>query len=320
MALRVLGYKTVVEAKGTWPTNYIAKAEELDLLEDITYGTYAAGAARGNVALLIWNMLRLPMWDVSAESEGDGLTYTETELNMLNRKFKDYYYDEDAIFEGFAIKDGKVEVDLDIWADLEYAGNDFYTFVKGSEVEVLINKDDKTLLTMFANGEDKLVEGKKDDIDEDYDELYTKVFDYGYGRVVSKEIVANTLISVDSEYIYDVNTSNKKAVKFNENSNLRFAYEDAEEMIFLKDGERATIKDVKVGDVLTAVFVTSDANANMSSFKAATFYMIGGSEVEGKLTKVEDVAFDHNEATYTVVTINKEVYSVDGNALSFEDG
>ncbi|MBQ6860354.1 MAG: S-layer homology domain-containing protein, partial [Clostridia bacterium] len=58
MALRVLGYKTVVEAKGTWPTNYIAKAEELDLLEDITYGTYATGAKRGNVALLIWNMLR----------------------------------------------------------------------------------------------------------------------------------------------------------------------------------------------------------------------------------------------------------------------
>ena len=35
MSLRVLGYKTVVESKGTWPTNYIAKAEDLELLEDI---------------------------------------------------------------------------------------------------------------------------------------------------------------------------------------------------------------------------------------------------------------------------------------------
>ena len=93
MALRVLGYKTVIEAKGTWPTNYIAKAEELDLLEDITYGTYATGAARGNVALLIWNMLRTDMWDVLSESEGDGLTYEQTLTSMLNKKFKDYRYE-----------------------------------------------------------------------------------------------------------------------------------------------------------------------------------------------------------------------------------
>jgi len=31
MALRVLGYRTVVEAKGTWPTNYIAKAQDLNV-------------------------------------------------------------------------------------------------------------------------------------------------------------------------------------------------------------------------------------------------------------------------------------------------
>ena len=59
MAIRVLGYKTVVEAKGTWPTNYIAKAQELKVLNDVDYKSYSEGATRGNVALLIWNMLRI---------------------------------------------------------------------------------------------------------------------------------------------------------------------------------------------------------------------------------------------------------------------
>jgi hypothetical protein len=35
MTLRALGYKNVVESAGTWPTNYIAKANELQLLKDM---------------------------------------------------------------------------------------------------------------------------------------------------------------------------------------------------------------------------------------------------------------------------------------------
>ena len=92
MAVRVLGYKTVVESKGTWPTNYIAKAQELKVLKDVNYGTYADGAVRGNVALIIWNMLRTPMWDVTSESEKDGLTYGKAGGTMIDKYFEDYTY------------------------------------------------------------------------------------------------------------------------------------------------------------------------------------------------------------------------------------
>ncbi len=324
MALRVLGYKSVVEAKGTWPTNYIAKAEDLDLLEDITYTSYNDGAARGNVAILIWNMLTTDMWDVTGESDGDGLMYKDTEP-MLNVKFPDYTYGT-VDFDKFEInKDGEVVVYLsandaeDTFVPskmgYEYLENDFYTFVEGTEVEVLVNDEDEVLLTMVRTGADKLVEGIKEDIDEDYDALSGDGYLYAYGLVERKEIKAATIINAESDYIFEVNTSNKNYVKFNDKSSMKFYYDDEEYEIYLKDGERATVEDVKVGDVLTTVTVT-----DFYGDEVATFYMIGASEIEGKLTKVVVEDFEAPEgATFTTATIGGDEYPVADEAMYVED-
>ena len=338
MALRVLGYKSVVEAKGTWPTNYIAKAEDLKLLEDITFSSYSDGAARGNVAILIWNMLTTKMWTVVGESEGDGLAYKDAEV-MLNIKFPDYKYGI-VTFEGFAINDdGEVIVDLDkskeVKADetfepavagYEYFANDFYTFVPGTEVEVLVNTDDDTLLTMVKTGSDKLVEGIKEDIDEDYDEISGDAnYLYAYGLVERRAITSATMIKAESTYIHEVNASNKNYVKFNDKASMKFNYEKYETEIFLKDGERATVEDVEVGDVLTTVSVyypTFDKNTGILSGlgTAEVFYMIGASEVEGKLTKVVFEDFDAPvDAKFLTATIAGEEYPMAKEAMYVED-
>ena len=347
MALRVLGYKTVVEAKGTWPTNYIAKAEELDLLEDITYGTYAAGAARGNVALLIWNMLRLPMWDVSSESEGDGLTYQETLNSMLNRKFKDYRYYE-TIYEGFTIEtDGTISVDLRADSDLEYAKTDFYTFVPGSEVEVLINIKDDTLLSMVETDEYKYVEGGKVELDEEYDEAAKNLFlndedyTYAYGLVDGKTLTEMTKLVVDSEYIYELDDSKAKYIKYNGTAGEKLYYDD-DDMIVIKDGEFASIKDLEVGDVWSEVTVyfeawswvvndngteddeTDDYEEYVYTPDTEVFYVISGAESTGKLTKVVGEYFENPAQTtgdfdYHTTTIAGEEYYVADNAVYFLD-
>ena len=195
MAIRVLGYKTVVEAKGTWPTNYIAKAQELKVLKDVKYKAYNDGAVRGNVALLIWNMLRTNMWDVNSENETDGLNYSKSGT-MLKKYFEDYTY-ATVNFAGTESDDGKVYVllnDNNSNEELEqknkkyeYAGLDHFTFVSGEEVEVLVNENDETLLTMVPTGADKVVEGLKKDIDEDYDELANEDYDYAYAIVRTKK-------------------------------------------------------------------------------------------------------------------------------------
>ena len=317
MAVRVLGYKTVVESKGTWPTNYIAKAQELKVLKDVTYGTYADGAVRGNVALIIWNMLRTPMWDVTSESEKDGLTYGKAGGTMIDKYFEDYTY-ATVKFGSFSIEDGKVMVTLTEEleekepaklenAEYEYAGNDFYTFVEGQEVEVLVNEKDETLLTMVSTGTDTIKEGTKVDVDDDYKELRGTAYDYAYIKVKSKKIEKSTTLTVEDAYIWEKDSGNKTYVKFNKDSKLKFVYDDAEDLIFIKNGERITVKDIEIGDVLSKVEVGDDS-----------FYVITDSKVEGKLSVVAEKQ-DQNNTTYATATIAKEVYRLSNKAVYFED-
>ena len=325
MALRVLGYKTVVEAKGTWPTNYIAKAEELDLLEDITYGTYATGAKRGNVALLIWNMLREEMWDVYAESEGDGLTYGKSET-MLNKKFKDYRYFT-TTFDSYAIgTDAEITVHVGgVSGDsYEYTRPDFYTYVPGSEVEVLLNIKDDVLLSMVETDEYKYLAGGKETIDEEYDEarynaIIDDVYHYAFTLINGKDLQQSTQIRVNSTYVYELDDSSEKRLKVNGGKISSLVYDTFENNVVLKDGEFASVKDLEVGDVWSVV--TVDYSGDYVSAAAPTFYMISGAEDEGKLTKLVEESFDRptSNNTYYVATIDGEELNVADNAIYFVD-
>ena len=323
MAIRVLGYKTVVEAKGTWPTNYIAKAQELKVLKDVKYKAYNDGAVRGNVALLIWNMLRTNMWDVNSESEKDGLNYSKAGT-MINKYFEDYTYTT-VDFEDFTINaDGEVIVSLnDTDAseadklgqkknEYKYEGNDFYTFVSGEEVEVLVNEDDETLLTIVSTGADKLVDGLKKDIDEDYDELSGDAYDYAYTRVEKKKIVNSTKLVVESEYVHDLDKSSKKAVKINDKA---WKYDTYEDKVVIVNGERGTIKDIKEGDIVSKVTVTTESGSE-------EFYIVSCTEAKGKLTKIVEEKYNDGTpdvGSYTIATVGDKKYVVAENATYVED-
>ena len=294
MCLRVLGYRTVVESKGTWPTNYIAKAQDLKMLDEITYGSYSDGAKRGNVAKLIWNMLRTRMWDVVSENETDGLNRARTDI-MLEVKFPDYDYFETE-FVGFEIDDdGTVLVTLDEGGtDLEYLGNDFYTFVPGTKVEVLINSKDEILLTIVPTGDDKLAEGTAEDLDDaKYDDVPEGDYDYAYVRVEKKAVVDSTLLEVESAYVYKVK-SNSSSITIN---NKTIKEKDYEDYVVIKDGERVSLADVKAGDVLSVVKVDGE-----------TFYIISTETVEGKFTK-----YTEEDDGSLALTIGGEKYT-DANA------
>ena len=325
MCLRVLGYAKAIESKGTWPTNYIAKAQELKLMKDIAFASYNDGAKRGDIALLIWNMLRTPMWEITSESEGNGLA-SEPNRYMLNVKFADYAYTDKATFEGFEIAEDKKEEVAKVYITLddhitpnentktsydvlknteyEYAGNDFYTFVKGTEVEVLVNEEDKTLLTIVPTGSDKLVEGKKDAINDKYE--LSGDYDYAYARVEGKEVKASTTLSGESfEYVYKFEDK-ADYVKVN---GRRLDKDDYTDDLILRNGERIELSDIKVGDIITTVKVSN----------GETFYVIGGSEVEGKLTKVSKENYENVDGTYINAVIGGEDYVVAKGANYVED-
>lgn len=270
MALRVLGYRTVVESKGTWPTNYIAKAGDLKMLEDITYGSYSDGAKRGNVAKLIWNMLRTRMWDVTGESEGNGLEYSKAQM-MLDVKFPDYTYDT-VEFESFSIKDGEVTIKL-IGDKTKYAyeGADFYTFVKGTEVEVLLNEKDETILTIVPTDRDALVDGTPADLeDDDYENVPEG--DYVYAMVDGDTVSGDaTILTVNSVYVYEVKEQSS-GIKVNGGSTVR--EKDFDKKVVLKDGARISYGDIEAGVVLSTVTVDGQE-----------FYVVSEETAEGKFTK-----------------------------------
>lgn len=73
MIVRALGY---TKLDGSWPSNYIAKAAELGILEkDFSRG--AEKALRGDVALLISNAIRVPISDHKEDTILNRLTTTE---------------------------------------------------------------------------------------------------------------------------------------------------------------------------------------------------------------------------------------------------
>ena len=204
MIIRALGYGNVVDKEGTWPTAYMLKAVELGLDKDVENDKAGDSALRGNVAIMLWNMLRTKMWKITSENEGTGMT-SEPSSIMLNVKFPDYSYGK-VLFEGYDILDGdeapEVRVSFeDVTTSYIYEENDFYTFVPGTEVEVLVNEEEELLLTMVPTGEDRLVAGTKDEIDDKYDDLKDLVFDYAYTRIVKRAVDDYVTVTATSEYV-----------------------------------------------------------------------------------------------------------------------
>ncbi len=312
MMLRALGYGNVMEAEGTWPTNAILKARELELTDDVTYSSSSDGATRGDIAILLWNMLRTPMWKISSENQGTGMT-SERGSIMLNVKFPDYVYAE-VTFNSYEIVAGdemaEVEVTLydgeELFGTYTYDRNDFYTFVEGTTVEVLVNTEDEVILTMVANGDDKLVDGKSYDLAEDKYTVDADA-DYSYLRIKGKKTtLASSEYKVESEYVEKVRGGAAKDDYITING-TRYDEDDDETRLVIVDGERSTMKEVELGDILTKVTLVSEENEDV------VFYIVESSEVEGELTKY---VVDESQG---ILTVDGEKYLLDDKATCIVD-
>lgn len=60
-AVRALGYKYTLEEA------HITKAESLKITNNLVINSYSDKLTRGNACILLWNMLRIPMWDINGE-------------------------------------------------------------------------------------------------------------------------------------------------------------------------------------------------------------------------------------------------------------
>lgn len=79
MMVRAIGAGPVAEAdvNKTWPANYIALANEINLTKDVNYGAGSSSAVRGDLAKLAENTLEAVKWVRTAGTTKNEVTYQE---------------------------------------------------------------------------------------------------------------------------------------------------------------------------------------------------------------------------------------------------
>jgi hypothetical protein len=86
MLVKALGWGVVVENQdGTWPANYIAKADELKLFKNVV-ATGSELVTRGNVAIYCYNALTARTW-TEYESTGNSITSAASTRDTILSKF-----------------------------------------------------------------------------------------------------------------------------------------------------------------------------------------------------------------------------------------
>lgn len=86
LCVNALGRGEYVATMGTWPANYISEAAKLGL----TDGVKTSDANRGNVAIIAWNTLNAPVWDVTSTEYNGTISLSENEKTLLGIHFRNF--------------------------------------------------------------------------------------------------------------------------------------------------------------------------------------------------------------------------------------
>lgn len=104
MIIRALEYEDVVsKSTESWPNNYINQAKKLSLYSSVGTVNSNDGAKRGNVAIMLWNMLRTGVATPVGQNSS-GVIYGEGE-KLLNKKMTKFTYFSDVLIDSIDFDD-----------------------------------------------------------------------------------------------------------------------------------------------------------------------------------------------------------------------
>ena len=176
--IRMLGYGPVVDAEGTWPTNYLLKATELEVSDGVSLKS-TDEITKGDLSLILWNTLNTKMWRITSGVATK--TGTLLEVKFPGAEIYQQKYKVEVTDDG----NGKVEVDKTEVAEdedliitivpndgyelyelnVDYRGNgsirDFSSKVKNGKVTVTCGENDIKIEAIF-----KLIEVIEEPADE----------------------------------------------------------------------------------------------------------------------------------------------------------
>jgi hypothetical protein len=311
--VRTLGYGPVTEGIGTWPTNYIAKGAEIGVTKDVAFRANDP-AIRGKVALMADNTLEINIMEQEffgslTSYKVTTKTILTDKLDIAADRWIEGVVDATPIYNGVGqVKANVISIDgteYEVEKDIDV--NEYY----GLEVKVLLDKDKEKVVYISVQTDDKyIVEGTFDEFDSGKLKITesTKKYEFASGAeqflngeaVTDLETamtgdVASVKLILDGDNKIKVamvwQESNADVVKEITKGKIKFVYgyipqididvleEDAEDeeiiLIVEKGGKKATLDDIKVGDVVVKYEIND-----------VVYFKVTNNTVKGELSRV----------------------------------
>lgn len=160
MIMRSLGHNYIREdSEYGWEFNYIQKMRDIKLNEGMEVFENSNGAKRGEVAILIWNMLNQNTWEI-IEEEGTGiLTYVDSGKVLLDKVFgKEYQLVSGKKIRSFSAFEKTMYANVESLGEVKL--NDLLPiYALGSKVTGVFNKKEKILSCATYDMDLTIVEG-----------------------------------------------------------------------------------------------------------------------------------------------------------------
>jgi hypothetical protein len=195
IVVRALGYTDEV-LTGSWPANYMAKATAEDIFDDVDFDDANDGATRGNIAVMLFNTLLVPIGSVDYDGDYEETVVDEDDdgddiYDTMLLRLDGYQADESFVVEGDEDAICNLAPYVGVYCDAYYNEDD----------EIILLIEDSTVLEgdfdddTFESDEDYTI---KDDIyDEDDGEADIMYFVNGEKQDSNIESVEELLDEYD---------------------------------------------------------------------------------------------------------------------------
>lgn len=198
MIIRALGYTDLVAKPGeSWDAPYIRKSSEIRLAKNAGYFKYEDTAMRGNIAIMIWNMLNAESYVVVKEQSNVGLIKETVPKKVITRYYPDYAIIDDDILEEIMI----FQDEVDGKEVTEY-------YIKTKEIDMVMVQEPIPLRRIGAKVsgiysiEEKIAVGLNFTYDEKFDEGLVIELNDMYKLSDSKKNTYSLGKSKDYAYVY----------------------------------------------------------------------------------------------------------------------
>lgn len=229
MIIRALGYTDIVAKEGeSWEAPYIKKMSDIRLAKNLGYFKNSDFATRGDVAIMIWNMLNCETYMIVKEKTYDGFVRGNVAGKIIDRYYPDYAIIDDDILEEIYIEK-TTEDDEEV---IEYAiATKKIDYVKVPNPIALRRIGVK--VSGIYNLEENMAIGLNFIYDEDFDEGST----------------------IELDELYDLNTAKKNEYVVGKSKNYAYVYFNSNDKIdritYLGSNENILVKEAKIEKVTT---------------------------------------------------------------------